>query len=74
MTALYSLSDGFVGAGIARLPQHELMESIAVMTSHVGFPFNPLVRCVLAERLAQREGHWLPYDHVMVKPFVHVPA
>jgi hypothetical protein len=50
------------------------MESIAVMTSHVGFPFNPLVRCVLAERLAQREGHWLPYDRVTVKPFVHVPA
>jgi pimeloyl-ACP methyl ester carboxylesterase len=74
VTALYSLSDGFVGAGIARLPQHELTESIAVMASHVGFPFNPLVRCLLAERLAQPEGRWLPYEQLTVRPFVHVPA
>jgi pimeloyl-ACP methyl ester carboxylesterase len=74
VTALYSLTDGFVGEGIARVPQHELMESIAVMTSHVGFPFNPLVRALIAERLAQAEGEWRPYDKPMFKPFVHQPS
>jgi pimeloyl-ACP methyl ester carboxylesterase len=74
VTALYSLSDGFVGAGIAQLPEHDLMESVAVMASHVGFPFNPLVRFVLAERLAQREGHWRAYDKLNLKPFIHSPG
>ena len=74
VTALYSLSDGFVGAGIARLPAHPLMENIAVMASHVGFPFNPLVRALLAERLAQPEARWAPYEKPSLKPFIHQPA
>jgi pimeloyl-ACP methyl ester carboxylesterase len=74
ITALYSLSDGFVGAGIARLPEHPLTENIAVMASHVGFPFNPLVRFLLAGRLAQAEGQWSPCQRVSFKPFVHQPA
>jgi len=69
VTALYSQSDGFVGDGIARLPDHDLMENIAVMASHVGFPFNPLVRAVLAERLAQPDGQWRPFDRKL-RPFV----
>lgn len=74
ITALFSCSDGFVGEGIARLPEHALMESIAVMASHVGFPFNPLVRVMLAERLAQPEGQWQPYQKPTIKPFLHLPA
>ena len=74
ITALYSLSDGFVGAGIARLPEHSLMENIAVMASHVGFPFNPLVRFLLAERLGQAQDRWSPYQRISLKPFVHQPA
>jgi pimeloyl-ACP methyl ester carboxylesterase len=61
VTALYSESDGIVGSGIALCPRHPLMENIAVMASHVGFPFNPLVRAVVAERLAQEEGAWKPF-------------
>lgn len=61
VTALYSESDGIVGSGIARCPSHPLMENIAVMASHVGFPFNPLVRAVVAERLAQEESAWRPF-------------
>ena len=70
VTALFSRSDGVVGSGIARLPEHELTENIEVMASHVGFPFNPLVRAVLAERLAQPEGHWRPWSLPSLKPFV----
>ena len=74
ITALYSRSDGFVGEGIAQLPEHPLMESIAVMASHVGFPFNPLVRLLLAERLAQPGGGWQRYQSLTLKPFVQLPA
>lgn len=74
VTALYSLTDGIVGSEIALLPEHSLMENIAVMASHVGFPFNPLVRGVLAERLAQDEGDWQPYSAPNLRPFVHQPA
>ncbi len=74
VTALYSQSDGFVGVDIAQLPQHELTENIAVMASHVGFPFNPLVRAVVAERLIQPEGEWKPYQSATLKPFVFKPA
>jgi len=74
VTALYSLTDGIVGKDIARLPEHPMMENIAVMASHVGFPFNPLVRGVLAERLAQLEGHWRPYSAPSLRPFVYQPA
>ena len=73
VTAVYSRSDGIVGEGIARLPEHPLMQSIAVMASHVGFPFNPLVRLVLAERLAQVEGNWEPWQGRSLPPLVHLP-
>jgi pimeloyl-ACP methyl ester carboxylesterase len=73
MTALYSTSDGFVGAGIARLPEHRLMENIAVMASHVGFPFNPLVLALVAERMSQPEGDWRRFDKLTLRPFVHQP-
>jgi pimeloyl-ACP methyl ester carboxylesterase len=74
VTALYSTSDGFVGAGIATLPEHPLMENIAVMASHVGFPFNPLVKALICERLSQPEGRWQAYQNLSFKPFVHQPA
>jgi pimeloyl-ACP methyl ester carboxylesterase len=73
VTALYSYSDGFVGVDIARIPEHPLVDNIAVMASHVGFPFNPLVRALLAERLAQAEDDWQPYDKVLLRPFIHKP-
>ncbi|MEP5763170.1 MAG: alpha/beta hydrolase [Halieaceae bacterium] len=73
VSALYSTSDGFVGESIARLPEHPLMENIAVMASHVGFPFNPLVKAVIAERLAQAEGDWQAYRRPSLKPFLYSP-
>jgi pimeloyl-ACP methyl ester carboxylesterase len=74
VTALYSLTDGIVGSDIALLPEHPHMENIAVMASHVGFPFNPLVRAVVAERLAQPEQQWQPYTAPSMRPFVYQPA
>ena len=70
ISALYSLSDGVVNTDIACLPEHELTENIAVLTSHVGFPFNPLVRALLAERLAQAPGHWRPCSMKDIRPLM----
>ena len=74
VTAVYSRSDGLVGESIARLPEHPLMESIAVLASHIGFPFNPLVRALLCERLGQDEGRWRPWQAQVFKPLIHKPA
>ncbi len=74
VTAVYSRSDGIVGEDIARLPEHPFMENIAVMASHVGFPFNPLVRLVMAERLSQADGQWQPYSSLTMGRLLEVPA
>ena len=50
--ALYSESDGIVGPGIARCRgESRYVTNMAVMASHVGFPFNPLVFAVIANHL-----------------------
>ena len=74
VTAVYSQSDGIVGESIAKLPEHPLMESIAVIASHIGFPFNPLVRALLCERLGQNEGRWQPWQQQFLKPLIHQPG
>jgi pimeloyl-ACP methyl ester carboxylesterase len=63
VSCLYSETDGVV-------PPHEatidgdpaLHENIRVPGSHVGLGFNALVLWIVAERLAQPEGGWRPFD------------
>jgi len=62
VSCLYSLSDGVVP------PQEATMdgdpsrhENVRVWGSHTGLGFNPLVLQIVADRLAQPEGHWAPY-------------
>jgi len=59
--ALYSETDGIVGAGIAKCQgDPRYVTNVAVLASHVGFPFNPIVFAVIANHLvAPRErGAW----------------
>jgi pimeloyl-ACP methyl ester carboxylesterase len=57
--ALYSESDGIVGAGIARCEgDARYVTHVAVLASHVGFPFNPLVFAVIANHLAEPRQRW----------------
>jgi pimeloyl-ACP methyl ester carboxylesterase len=63
VSCLYSLSDGVVP------PQEATMEgdptrheNVRVWGSHTGLGFNPLVLRIVADRLAQPEGHWRPYQ------------
>lgn len=56
---LYSESDGIVGKGIARCEADpRYVTNMAVMASHVGFPFNPLVFAVIANHLVAPERRW----------------
>jgi pimeloyl-ACP methyl ester carboxylesterase len=57
--ALYSESDGIVGACIARCQgDPRYVTNVAVLASHVGFPFNPVVFAVIANHMVEPERRW----------------
>ncbi|MCB9433340.1 MAG: alpha/beta hydrolase [Ardenticatenaceae bacterium] len=62
-TAVYSRTDG-IAAWQSCLDQttDEQTENIEVDSSHCGLGHNPLVVWVIADRLAQPEGEWRPFD------------
>jgi pimeloyl-ACP methyl ester carboxylesterase len=71
--AVYSESDGIVGAGIARCEgDPRYVTNMAVMASHVGFPFNPLVFAVIANDLVQPQQRWALCKSELIKPFVRL--
>jgi hypothetical protein len=63
MSCLYSDTDGVV-------PKHQAMfdgdpamhENIRVPGSHCGLGFNAVVLWIVADRLAQTEGQWRPFE------------
>ena len=56
---LFSESDGIVGKGIARCEADpKYVTNMAVMASHVGFPFNPVVFAVIANHLVSPDRRW----------------
>ena len=57
--ALYSKSDGIVGEGIAQCrADPTYVKNVAVLASHVGFPFNPIVFAVIANHMVAPEDRW----------------
>ncbi len=61
-TVIYSRSDGILDWRCCLQADGPASENIAVHGSHLGMIHNPAVMHVLADRLAQREGHWSPYQ------------
>lgn len=61
-TSIYSRSDGVVAwrTCLHDDASHEVQD-VEVRGSHIGMGWNPAVLRVVADRLAQRPGHWLPY-------------
>ncbi|PLW68520.1 esterase/lipase family protein [Pseudohalioglobus lutimaris] len=56
---LFSESDGIVGKGIARCEgDPAYVTNMAVLASHVGFPFNPIVFAVIGNHLVAPERRW----------------
>jgi hypothetical protein len=73
--ALYSESDGIVGPGIARCEgDPRYVTNMAVMASHVGFPFNPLVFGVIANHLVEPHERWAICGSEHLSPFVSASA
>ncbi|MEP4149370.1 MAG: alpha/beta hydrolase [Halioglobus sp.] len=72
---LYSESDGIVGKGIARCEgDPRYVTNIAVMASHVGFPFNPLVFAVIANHMVAPDQRWSICASERIAPFVKVAS
>jgi pimeloyl-ACP methyl ester carboxylesterase len=62
-TCIYSMTDGIVPPSSAQLDTSEGQhENIWVPGSHIGLGFNAAVMWILADRLAQPEGAWEPFQ------------
>jgi hypothetical protein len=73
--ALYSESDGIVGAGIAKCQgDPRYVTNMAVVASHVGFPFNPLVFAVIANYLVEPHRRWPLCRSARLGPLVKAVA
>ncbi len=70
-TSIYSRSDGIVAWQCSVEIDGPQVENIEVQASHVGLAVNPLVLHALADRLAQPEGAWRPFDRSGVRRFLY---
>jgi pimeloyl-ACP methyl ester carboxylesterase len=61
-TAIFSKTDGIVAWRNSIEPAAPMTDNIEVMGSHCGLGVNPLVFLALADRLAQPENGWVPFD------------
>ena len=69
-TSIYSKTDGIVAWEGSVQSDAPLIENIEVPASHLGMGVNPLVMYALADRLAQAEDNWQPFDRSGVKRLV----
>lgn len=60
-TSVFSRTDGITAWQAAIEIEGPQAESVEVPGSHLGLGFNPLVLCVIADRLAQPESAWRPF-------------
>ena len=61
-TSIYTKSDGVVHWRGSLQPEGAFRENIEVYASHIGLGVNPAVMWVLADRLAQSEDGWAPFE------------
>jgi pimeloyl-ACP methyl ester carboxylesterase len=61
-TAIYSRSDGVVAWQDCRELESARTDNVEIVGSHCGLGVNPLVLFAVADRLAQPESGWKPFD------------
>lgn len=61
-TAIYSRTDGICASQACMENELPHTESIEVEASHCGLGHHPAAVYAIADRLAQREGEWKPFD------------
>ncbi len=73
-TAIFSKSDGVVAWQSCLEPDAPQTENIEVEGSHVGLGVNPVALYAIADRLAQGEAKWAPFDRKGLRGLVFKPA
>lgn len=61
-TSIFSKADGIVNWRVSVAPDHPRAENIEIAASHLGLGVNPLALFAIADRLAQAEEQWRPFD------------
>ena len=62
-TSIFSKSDGIVAWQTSQVDDGPRSENIEVTASHFGMGAHPAVLYAIADRLAQPENHWRPFNH-----------
>lgn len=71
-TAIFSRQDGITAWENCLDPvEGQRTENIEIYGSHLGLPFNPAALYVIADRLAQTDDRWSPFDRSGIKAFVY---
>jgi pimeloyl-ACP methyl ester carboxylesterase len=70
-TSIYSRTDGIVAWQCCVQEPGPQAENIEVGASHIGLCFNPAVLYAIADRLAQPEGDWRPFDRSGLRQFLY---
>ncbi|MEO8936795.1 MAG: alpha/beta hydrolase [Burkholderiaceae bacterium] len=70
-TSIYSRTDGVVAWPSSIDETSAISENIEVRASHLGLGVNPAVLYAVADRLAQPEGSWMPFDRSGVRSLVY---
>ena len=70
-TAIYSKYDGIVAWQSCIEPKSATTDNIEVPGSHCGLGVNPVVLYAVADRLAQAEGEWKPFDRKGLRVFLY---
>jgi pimeloyl-ACP methyl ester carboxylesterase len=61
-TSIMSKTDGIVNWRMSLAPDSPIAENIEVSATHMGMGTNPAVLWAIADRLAQIEGQWKPFE------------
>lgn len=70
-TAIYSKADGIVAWRNCMEPEAATTDNIEVPGSHCGLGVNGLVLYAVADRLAQAEGEWKPFDRTGLRALLY---
>lgn len=70
-TAIYTKGDGVVAWQNCLEPASPLTDNIEVRGSHCGLGVNASVLYAIADRLAQKDGEWKPFDRKGLRAFVY---
>lgn len=70
-TAIYSKYDGIVAWQSCIEPESATTDNIEVPGSHIGLGFNAAVLFAVADRLAQADGDWKPFERTGLRSFVY---